>query len=400
MLLDITSSLLLVGTLTTVMGLWMLAASYVRDEPNAEELRIWGLSCLIFGIAYALFVNRDTLPLVWSLVVANALYALAYGGFGLALALLFKRPFPAHFVISGVLVSTAALYVAEIVYDTSAWRVPILAAVTIIPWAVSTAQCTREWRTHPSPHTLAMSVGFFTMIAVSLWRIAWSWHQGSFGYTGLPSGTGYVLGSHILLVSPVLLTVGFFLLSAERTQRIIRKLADTDPLTGILNRRSAILLAGNRLASAKRRQQPFSCVAFDLDGLKNLNDLHGHAAGDQALIHLTEVVKSLVRAEDIFGRLGGDEFVVFMPYSDQQGATALAERFREGLAERPFAHETRQLTVTGSFGVATLTPSDQSPLDLLDRADRALYDAKKVGGNAVMGRVGPPLTVPILTPAL
>lgn len=117
--------------------------------------------------------------------------------------------------------------------------------------------------------------------------------------------------------------------------------------------------------------------------MKPLNDLHGHAAGDQALIHLTEVVAQLTRAEDIFGRVGGDEFVVFMPYSDLRGATALAERFREAIATSPLHYEDSEMTITGSFGVATLDESDESPLDLLDRADRALFDAKKMGGNAV-----------------
>lgn len=400
MQLDIASSLFSVGTLITVMGMWMLAASYLRDEPNAEELRIWGLSCLVFGIAYALFAARASIPLFWSLVVGNTLYALAFGGVGLAIAQLFKRKFPSEIVVTGVLISTAALYTAEIVYDTPSLRVLILAIVTIVPWTVSADQCIKEWRRRPTPHILAMSLAFLAMIMVSFSRVAWAAYHGEFGYTGLPTGPGYLLGSQVLLYSPVLLTVGFFLLSAERTQMVIRKLADTDPLTGILNRRSAILLAGNRLASARRRQQPFSCVAFDLDSLKKLNDAHGHAAGDQALIHLTTVVKGIMRSEDIFGRLGGDEFVVFLPYSDQQGASALADRFREALALCPFIHEDLELTVTGSFGVATLTPSDRTPLDLLDRADRALYDAKKIGGNAVMGRVGPPLTVPILTPAL
>lgn len=396
---DIVSSLLSVGALTTVMGLWMLAASYARDEPNAEELRTWGLSCLVFGIAYALFAARTAIPLVWSLVVGNMLFALGFCGFGLAIAHLFERRFSTRIALTGVLVWTSALYFTEIVNHDPSWRVLILAAVTIVPWFVSAAQCTREWRASPTPHILAMSVAFQVMILVSFSRVAISSLSGEFGYQGLPTHPGYLLGSHVLVVSPVILTVGFFLLGAEKTQRTIRKLADTDPLTGILNRRSVILLAGNRLASARRRHQAFSCVAFDLDKLKRLNDAYGHATGDQALVHLTKIVKKLVREEDIFGRLGGDEFVVFMPYSDQQGATALAERFREAIFRNPLISGDRELTITGSFGVASLTTADESPLDLLDRADRALYDAKAEGGNLVMSRIDPQVGHPIFSSA-
>lgn len=381
---DLVSSLITVGALTTVMGLWMLAASYARDEANAEELRIWGLSCLVFGISFALFATRQIIPIFWSLVVGNFFFALGFGGFGLAIAHLFKRRFPYRTVLMGILVCSLALYFTEIVRGDSSWRVVILAAVTVVPWTVSAIQCTQEWRAKPAPHILAMSLAFLTVILVSISRLVVAASQGSFGYTGLPTQSGYLFGSHILLTSPVLLTVGFFLLSAERTHQTTKKLADTDPLTGILNRRSTVLLAGNRIASARRHHQVLSCVAFDLDNLKPLNDAHGHAAGDQALIHLTQVVGKLTRAEDIFGRVGGDEFVVFMPYSDLRGATALAERFREAITLSPLDHEGEEMTITGSFGVASLHDDDASPLDLLDRADRALYDAKAKGGNAVM----------------
>lgn len=387
----IVSSLISLGGLTIVMGLWMLAASYTRDEANAEELRIWGLSCLVFGIAYPLFAGRSTLPLFWSLVVGNTFFALGFAGFGLAIAHLFERKFPARVVIASILLCAGALYYFEVVRGDSSWRIVILAAITIVPWVVSGTQCCREWRAKPSPHILAMSIAFLAMILVSLWRLVLAAAQGDFGYSGMPTNPGQILGTHILLISPVLLTVGFFLLSSERTQAVIKRLADTDPLTGIFNRRSVILLAENRMASAQRRQQAFSCVAFDLDGLKKINDAHGHAAGDLALVHLTDVVSQLVRAEDVFGRLGGDEFAVFMPYSDRRGAAVLAERFRTALSKRPLAFKNGEVVVTASFGVASLHESDSSPLDLLHRADRALYDAKKGGGNLVMERSEPPV---------
>jgi len=385
--LDIVSSLISIGSLTTVMGLWMLAASYARGEVNSTQLRIWGVSCLLFGIAYALFTARDSIPIFWSLVVGNFVFAMGFAGFGLAIARLFKRPFPFLIVVTGILVCVIALYVTEVVRGDSSWRVLILAAVTIVPWVVSFLQCSQEWKRRPSPHILAMSLAVLAVILVSITRVAVAAYQGEFGYQGLPTGPGYLLGSHVLLISPALLTVGFFLLSAEQTQRVIRRLADSDPLTGILNRRSVILLAANRLASAKRHHQAISCVTVDLDNLKLINDAYGHFVGDQAILHLTNVVGQLVRAEDAFGRLGGDEFVVFMPYSDHVGAEGLAERFREAIAEKPLVLEDMTLEITASFGVSCLRNTDNSPIDLLNRADEALYDAKGQGGNTVKTRI-------------
>lgn len=385
--LDIVSSLISIGALTTVMGLWMLAASFASGERNSTQLRIWGVSCLLFGIAYALFIARDSIPVFWSLVVGNLFFALGYAGFGLAIAKLFKRQFPYRIVLIGLFACMIALHVTEVVRGDSSWRVLILAAVTIVPWTVSFVQCSQEWRRKPAPHILAMSLAILAMILVSFTRIAVAASHGEFGYQGLPTGPGYVLGSHVLLISPALLTVGFFLLCAEQTQEVVRKLADSDPLTGILNRRSVILLAANRLASAKRHHQAISCVTVDLDNLKTINDAHGHAVGDHAILHLTNVIGRLVRAEDAFGRLGGDEFVVFMPYSDHVGAEGLAERFREAIVEQPLVLDDNELTITASFGVASLRSTDESPIDLLNRADEALYDAKGQGGNTVKTRI-------------
>jgi diguanylate cyclase (GGDEF)-like protein len=381
--LDIVSSLISVGALSTLMGLWMLSASYARGETNTHQLRIWSISCLIFGIAYVLFASRENIPVFWSLVVGNLLFALGYGGFGLAIARLFKKRFPFLIVLTGILLCMIALFFTEVVYGNSSWRILILAAVTAVPWTVSFIHCTREWKKKPAPHILAMSLAFLAMILVSFSRVGYAAYYGEFGYEGLPTGAGYLFGTYVLVISPVLLTVGFFLLCAEQTQEVIKKLADTDPLTGILNRRSALLLAVNRMASAKRRRQEFACVTIDLDDLKIFNDEHGHAAGDLVLKHLTTVVGGLVRAEDVFGRLGGDEFVVFMPYADFDGATSLAERFREAIVRQPLVFFEHELTITASFGVACLHETDQSPLDLLNRADRALYDAKRQGGNTV-----------------
>jgi diguanylate cyclase (GGDEF)-like protein len=365
------------------MGLWMVTASYARGEINANQMRAWGLSCLLFSIAYVLFAARGTIPLFWSLVVGNLFFATAYGGFGWAIARLCGNRFPVGLVAAGVFLCTAALFVTEVVNGDSSWRILILAAVTIVPWTVSFVQCSREWTKKPAPHIFAMAVAFLAMILVSFSRVGYALYHGRYGYEGLPTGAGYILGSHILVISPVLLTVGFFLLCAEQTQMVIRKLADTDPLTGILNRRSVILLAASRLASAKRRHHGFACVTIDLDDLKTCNDVHGHAAGDAVLKHVTTVVGQLARAEDAFGRLGGDEFVVFMPHADLAGAIRLAERFREAISCQPLTFGNDQLTTTASFGVADLHTSDESPLDLLNRADHALYEAKAAGGNVV-----------------
>lgn len=383
MQIDIASLLVSTGAIVALMGMWMLAASFARGERNAAEMRIWASSCLIFGAAYLLFALRGSIPLFWSLVVGNLLFGIAHSGFAWAVARLFGRRFPFAVVLGAILLCIGALFILEILLGTDSWRVPILAALTFVPWTVGAVQCSQQWLRDPTPHKLAMSLAFAVMILVSLWRVAWAAARGDFGYQGLPTGPGYLLGTHVLMISPVLLTLGFFLLCAEQTRAFIERIADSDPLTGILNRRSVIRHASQCMASARRHGQPCSCVTIDIDRLKIINDRHGHAAGDLVLRQAVAVIEGLKRAEDSFGRLSGDEFVVFMPHADLAGAAVLAERFQDAIHRHEVAHGSQVLRITASFGVAELRDTDASPTDLLARADRAMYRAKAAGGDTV-----------------
>ena len=365
------------------MGLWMLLASYVKHESNAMALRIWGPSCTSFGIAYGLFVFRGEIPLLWSLVVGNLVFALGYVGFGWAIAQIFGRRFPIAAAGIAVLVCTLALFFTEVVSGDSSRRILILAALTAFPWSVSIWLCASEWRKRRVPHILAITSFFVAILFVSFSRVAWGVVHRSFGYEGLPTGAGHLVGTYILLISPVLLTVGFFLLCAEQNKEVITRLAETDDLTGVPNRRSVFLVADNRLASAKRHDEVLACVTFDLDRFKRINDRYGHSAGDHTLMHVATLINGMTREEDAFGRLGGDEFVVFLPRTPLPIAEDLAERYRLSICEQPLHYGDAEIPVSTSFGVACSTQGDQSPVDILNRADHALYEAKHHGRNTV-----------------
>lgn len=157
------------------------------------------------------------------------------------------------------------------------------------------------------------------------------------------------------------------------------KLAFSDSLTGLPNRRRLLEVLENRLDEAARYQHAVSVVLFDLDRFKRINDDHGHDAGDTVLKALARILESTLRGVDAFGRWGGEEFLIVAVGIREEEATALAERCRALLAghEFPVVGE-----LTASFGVAAHRP-DESSRSLLARADGALYGAKRVGGNRV-----------------
>ena len=165
----------------------------------------------------------------------------------------------------------------------------------------------------------------------------------------------------------------------------LERLAMIDPLTGVANRRYFYQRAAIEIVAAYRRRAPLTCLMLDIDFFKRVNDDHGHAAGDQVLKRVAEIIAAGIRPYDLLGRLGGEEFAVLLPDADQKTALAIAERLRIAIGASPALVDGIPLPVTISIGVSALTAEDATIDPLLDRADRALYQAKKAGRNRVVG---------------
>ena len=169
------------------------------------------------------------------------------------------------------------------------------------------------------------------------------------------------------------------LATARTTATLLAEMAATDPLTRLPNRRQLDGELDRLVAQARRHGVPLSVLVVDVDHFKSLNDEHGHLVGDRALQAFARRLAGAVRADDVVGRWGGDEFLVIAPHTDQRAAVRLAERCRTEMAPALLADVG---DLTASFGVATLTGEDEA-VDLLRRADAALYAAKHSGRDAV-----------------
>lgn len=163
----------------------------------------------------------------------------------------------------------------------------------------------------------------------------------------------------------------------------LMRLATTDSLTGLPNRRHFMEKLEYELARIKRFGKPACLLMLDLDHFKRVNDTYGHAAGDAVLRHFATLSQSSLREIDLIGRLGGEEFGVLLPGTDMAGALELAERLRLAVAAAPVQVEEDAIPVTVSVGVAAFHPADPHPDDILARADVALYKAKESGRNRV-----------------
>lgn len=215
---------------------------------------------------------------------------------------------------------------------------------------------------------------FVAMVGFDKTRILTSWQHRAWQF---------LVGFAVLAVVSVLALRAH--LTALRQGEAMRKLAITDELTGVANRRHLMEVGAQEVARARRYQRPLSVLMVDIDHFKTVNDRWGHATGDRVIQMMARLLCAAIRQQDSGGRLGGEEFAAVLPETGLAGALTLAERLRARIAECLDAHDDFGMPVrfTVSIGVASLMPDDISLDMVLQRADKALYLAKSSGRNRV-----------------
>ena len=164
----------------------------------------------------------------------------------------------------------------------------------------------------------------------------------------------------------------------------LRELSDTDQLTGLFNRRKLEHELTLHFESLARYSVPTSIFLFDLDNLKKVNDTKGHHVGDEMIQVVANICRSALRATDFACRLGGDEFVVVLPNTGREQAIQFAKRLHDRFRKELSRFSVEGTIVTASIVVTTMLPEDRSYEDTLQRADRALYEAKSMGKDRIV----------------
>lgn len=167
---------------------------------------------------------------------------------------------------------------------------------------------------------------------------------------------------------------------AEMRERLeeLEQLADTDTLTPLPNRRRFERELARAVSQSNRHGTPAAVLYIDLNGLKRVNDRHGHLAGDAALIHVARLLQELIRGTDVVARIGGDEFGLILDHLDHNSAIDTAERISRCIAASPLDLGGTEVRLDAAIGVATILQGD-SAADVMSRADRNMYRAKSEG---------------------
>lgn len=188
-----------------------------------------------------------------------------------------------------------------------------------------------------------------------------------------------------------------FRLSLPEEDRVLKQLyqrATRDELTGLYNRASLLDRLEQEVARQHRYQRGLALIMLDLDHFKQVNDSHGHAAGDRVLAAAAAAIEGCLRASDLAARVGGEEFVLVLPEADAARARRIADKVRMRVAAQQVKHGRTIIQVTASCGVAVAGPGKPRATHLLEQADQACYRAKAAGRNRVAVAANPPRPAP------
>ena len=189
--------------------------------------------------------------------------------------------------------------------------------------------------------------------------------------------------SLIITISLFALGLLFFIYRQRRNSAILYKLANTDALTELANRRYSFKYAESMLLQAKQNKENFAVIIFDIDHFKKINDTYGHAGGDVALKIIAAIASEYVRGQDILGRIGGEEFLVVLPNTSVKQAFDVAERIRKAIVDKDIILDGKVVHISASFGISQLAQNLPNFNQIFHEADIALYEAKNSGRNCI-----------------
>ncbi|PAU86967.1 GGDEF domain-containing protein [Pseudomonas sp. WN033] len=369
--------------LVIIVSFTMTACTAAVWRPERKEgLGFLTLALALHGLVYILFGLRDQVSDALSILVANTLLTGVFVLFTEAL-MQFQQRHPNRWLTCWPLVVLPVTL--WLLLDHLAARVIVVAVIILYQALLLLVITLSLHRQTEGRGQYFLACAFALIIATMAYR-----------------GVGTALGMDQMLqitssnpiqmvtfltaiITMILISMGLVLMTKERADAQMLKLAMHDELTGLPNRRYILEVLERLLAASDRQQQPLSLMMLDTDHFKLINDRHGHQVGDQSLKLLADTLRSRLRTQDYAGRLGGEEFLVLLPNTQASGARELAEQLRQSIEQTRFlTRDGRPLTLTISIGLCCLEPgSELDSQQAISRADQALYLAKQNGRNRV-----------------
>jgi diguanylate cyclase (GGDEF)-like protein len=363
------------------------------QNPSLRALGLWAAAFALGALGVALIAAQGKIPNFWSILIANAILAAAYGILWTGVRSFEGRPTSVPLMLAGTMVWVVACQF-EAFYDSRMARTALTSAIFVAYSLLSAAEIWRG-REEKLNSRWAIIIVLLGNVLFFLIRIPLVGSNPSPAHPGEISVDlfGFIIFETILYAFFVAYMFG--LMASERIAHRYRQASLTDPLTGISNRRDFLERCEALLRRSNFERCPSVVLLLDVDSFKSVNDTYGHHAGDQVLLEFSRIVASVLRPNDAFGRLGGEEFGCLIPHTSLKEGRDIAERIRARSEATLFKVAEDMIGVTVSVGVAVADGPDQAFTPLMLAADDALYRAKANGRNRVeCAPVGVPVRLP------
>lgn len=377
-MLDLSTVVLMIG-ITAIFA--MVAMLYVwRVHHREVAVRYWALAFLGLGLGVILVGLRARLPDLITIVVGNGLIISGLMLMYAATAIFVGRRISWTVVVAVPLAASAGFAYWSMVAPSFTARVVLFSLVACVPWMLMMRVLLAD------PHAGQRFVYRFVAtvcgicILVALTRAVATVLNPETAHLfdgGRFEAIWFVTAHAIVFFMPF----GFLLMTSQRLELRLERLASEDLLTGVLNRR-AFLSRAWEASPGSEPGEPAAVLVLDIDDFKLFNDQHGHDAGDAVLQSFAQTVKPHLRKDDLFARAGGEEFWLLLPGVGLGAAKEIGERLRAAVEATEVVYDGKPLRVTVSVGVAGLMLGDVA--SAITRADRALYVAKAQGRNRVV----------------
>jgi diguanylate cyclase (GGDEF)-like protein len=354
-------------------------------HPNERGIKHAGFAILTLAAGVALtLLLRERIPAALAVGLGNALLLGGACYLLISVRLFYGRRvnfwYPA---IAGSLVCIAFLRMVALKDNIQARTILASLLLGLVSLAIARefARKTRE-EVWAGPRWLCVTAFLLFGLAALGRALMFQWSSAGAGPTDLVSANLLMIGAALGLMG--FMGLGLALVLAQRLEARQQRFAQSDLLTGLLNRRGFEAYAIRVLARARVKGQFTSLLLLDVDHFKRINDTYGHGAGDLVLESLGDLLHQQLRERDGAGRWGGEELVVLLPETHQSFAHPVAERIRGAVEAMEIIWEGKTIPVTASFGVASADEADSDLATLFQLADARLYRAKAEGRNRVV----------------
>ncbi|SAI71138.1 membrane protein [Bordetella ansorpii] len=375
-------NLLVLTALSSLICLAVLGSLARSGMPGIREA-VWANVLTICSLA--IFAQQASGSVRWlTILLPNLLISAGYSIYYYGICRFLGQRAPVRLLAVGVAVLMGVLWLYLYVWPSTDVRI---VAASLLHSFISGGIALAIWRALPAVRsrysylftlaiTLTAAIGYLVRAAVYMLGME------SVDTLMSPAGWNVAFLTLGVLLSPSV-TLGVIMMIHDRMLGDREREASTDFLTGLLTRKAWWRETSRLHAQAQRGERVLTLLALDIDYFKQINDLHGHAAGDAVLQHFARVVGGAMRAGDVVGRLGGEEFSVALPDTPLLQAQHMAQRLMQAVRETPCFYEGRTLMCTVSGGLAQCEPGE--PLESASvRADQALYAAKAAGRNCLV----------------